>query len=86
MCSHLQQLPSFTLSPPATCAAIRDRIVEALDQLYVNGWAGNMFTANQAARNLINLASGATLGELGSLEEVGGWLGGGRPWGRWAGG
>lgn len=51
-------------------AAIKDRIVEALDQLYVSGWAGSTFTSAQAARNLVDLASGATLGELGSLEEV----------------
>lgn len=44
--------------------------MEALDQLYVTGWAGSTFTSAQAARNLITLASGATLGELGSLEEV----------------
>ncbi|KAL4434047.1 hypothetical protein ABPG75_000488 [Micractinium tetrahymenae] len=50
--------------------AIKDRIVEALDQLYINGWAGNVFSSAQAARNLIDLATGATLGELGSLEEV----------------
>jgi hypothetical protein len=41
-----------------------------LDQLYISGWAGNTFTSAQAARNLVDLASGATLGELGSLEEV----------------
>eukprot|EP00887_Chlorella_sp_A99_P003643 scaffold7.g3643.t1 len=50
--------------------AIKDRIVEALLELYVNGWAGSMFSAAQAARNLLDLASGATLGELGALEEV----------------
>lgn len=44
--------------------------MEALDQLYVTGWAGNTFTSAQAARNLIELSAGATLGELGSLEEV----------------
>lgn len=36
--------------------------MEALDQLYINGWAGNVFSSAQAARNLINLATGATLG------------------------
>lgn len=45
-------------------AAIKDRIVEALDQLYINGWAGNVFSSAQAARNLIDLATGATLGAL----------------------
>ena len=44
--------------------------MEALDQLYLSGWAGNSFTSSQAAQNLINLAKGATLGELGSLEEA----------------
>ena len=38
--------------------------MEALDQLYVNGWAGNAFTSAQAARNLIDLATGASLGAL----------------------
>lgn len=50
--------------------AVKDRIVEALDQLYITGWAGHTFTSAQAARNLVDLASGATLGELGSMEEV----------------
>jgi hypothetical protein len=56
--------------PPPPAAAIKDRIVEALDQLYITGWAGNTFTSAQAARNLVALASGASLGELGSMEEV----------------
>ncbi len=55
-----RQLLSCPPSPP--CAAIKDRIVEALDQLYINGWAGNVFSSAQAARNLIDLATGATLG------------------------
>ncbi|GAB4818223.1 hypothetical protein N2152v2_005269 [Parachlorella kessleri] len=50
--------------------AVKTHIVEALDQLYITGWAGNMFSSEQAARNLIELATGATLGELGALEEV----------------
>lgn len=50
--------------------AVKDRIVEALDQLYITGWAGHTFTSAQAARNLVDLASGATLGELGSMEKV----------------
>ena len=50
--------------------AVKDRIIEALDQLYITGWAGHTFTSAQAARNLVDLASGATLGELGSMEEV----------------
>lgn len=37
-----------TPTPPS--AAVKDRIVEALDQLYVNGWAGNAFTSAQASR------------------------------------
>jgi hypothetical protein len=37
--------------------------VQALDQLYISGWAGNAFTSAQAARNLVNLATGASLGE-----------------------
>jgi hypothetical protein len=44
--------------------------VEAVDQLYITGWAGNTFTSGQAAQNLLRLASGATLGELDALEEV----------------
>jgi hypothetical protein len=55
------------------CAVIKERIVEALDQLYITGWAGNAFTSAQAARNLVNLATGATLGGSG---WVGGWVGG----------
>lgn len=39
----------------------------ALDQLYIQGWAGNVFSSEQAARNLIELASGATLGEGAAL-------------------
>lgn len=58
------------LIPGAFDAAVKDRIVEALDQLYITGWVGNTFTSAQAARNLIDLASGATLGELGSLEVI----------------
>lgn len=38
--------------------------MEALDQLYINGWTGNVFSSAQAARNLIDLATGATLGAL----------------------
>ena len=49
--------------------AIKDKIVEALDQLYVTGWAGALLTSTQAARALIDLATGASLGELGALEE-----------------
>lgn len=49
---------------PICLPAIKDRIVEALDQLYINGWAGNVFSSAQAARNLIDLATGATLGAL----------------------
>ncbi len=49
---------------------IKDKVIEALDQLYLSGWAGNSFTSQQAAQNLVDLACGATLGELGSLEEV----------------
>ena len=49
---------------------IKDKVIEALDQLYLSGWAGNSFTSEQAAQNLVDLACGATLGELGSLEEV----------------
>jgi hypothetical protein len=45
-------------------AAIKDRIVEALDQLYINGWSGSAFSPAQAARNLIDLATGANLGAL----------------------
>ncbi len=41
--------------------------MEALDQLYINGWAGNVFSSAQAARNLIDLATGATLGALRGL-------------------
>ena len=37
--------------------------MQALDQLYISGWAGNAFTSAQAARNLVNLATGASLGE-----------------------
>lgn len=51
-------------------AAVKDRVIEALDQLYLSGWTGNSFTSAQAAQNLLNLAIGATLGELGSLEEA----------------
>lgn len=36
--------------------------MEALDQLYITGWAGNLFSSEQAARNLVELANGATLG------------------------
>ena len=36
----------------------------ALDQLYITGWAGNQFSSAQVARNLIDLATGATLGAL----------------------
>lgn len=43
--------------------AIRTRLVEAADQLFVTGWAGNLFTPAAAARNLMDLASDATLGE-----------------------
>lgn len=49
---------------------VKDKVIEALDQLYLSGWAGNSFTSQQAAQNLVDLACGATLGELGSLEEV----------------
>ena len=49
---------------------VKDKVIEALDQLYLSGWAGNNFTSEQAAQNLVDLACGATLGELGSLEEV----------------
>ena len=49
---------------------VKDKVIEALDQLYLSGWAGNSFTSEQAAQNLVDLACGATLGELGSLEEV----------------
>lgn len=49
--------------------AIKDKIVEALDQLYMSGWAGALLTSAQAARALVSLASGASLGELGALEE-----------------
>lgn len=50
--------------------AIKDRIIDALDHLYISGWAGNTFTSAEAASNLVRLAMGATLGELASLEEV----------------
>ncbi|WPT11640.1 Condensin complex subunit 1 [Picochlorum sp. SENEW3] len=49
---------------------IKDKVVEALDQLYLSGWAGHTYTSAQAAKNLVELACGATLGELGSLEEA----------------
>ena len=49
---------------------VKDKVIEALDQLYLSGWAGNNFTSAQAAQNLVNLACGANLGELGSLEEI----------------
>ena len=49
---------------------VKDKVIEALDQLYLSGWAGNSFTSQQAAQNLVDLACGATLGELGSLEEL----------------
>lgn len=49
---------------------VKEKVIEALDQLYLSGWAGNSYTSAQAAQNLVNLACGATLGELGSLEEV----------------
>ena len=71
------------------CAAIKDRIVEALDQLYINGWAGNAFTSAQAARNLVDLATGASLGGWVGCGWVGGlWLGGSEAngrgsWGGW---
>jgi condensin complex subunit 1 len=38
--------------------------------LYLSGWAGHTYTSAQAAKNLVELACGATLGELGSLEEA----------------
>ncbi|KAL6778710.1 hypothetical protein ACKKBF_B04955 [Auxenochlorella protothecoides x Auxenochlorella symbiontica] len=50
--------------------AIRTRLVEAADQLFVTGWAGNLFTPAAAARNLMDLASDATLGELSSLAAL----------------
>ena len=59
--------PTNPAPPRPRPAAIKAHIVEALDQLYVTGWAGNMFNAEQAARNLLELASGATLGELAQL-------------------
>lgn len=49
---------------------IKDKVIEALDQLYLSGWAGHTYTSAQAAKNLVELACGATLGELGSLEEA----------------
>lgn len=49
---------------------VKEKVIEALDQLYLSGWAGNNYTSAQAAQNLVNLACGATLGELGSLEEI----------------
>ncbi len=49
---------------------VKEKVIEALDQLYLSGWAGNSYTSAQAAQNLVDLACGATLGELGSLEEV----------------
>lgn len=55
--------PTPRLQPAPLPAAIKDRIVEALDQLYVTGWPGHQFTTSQAARNLVDLACGATLGE-----------------------
>ena len=59
---------------PPQCAAVRDKIVDALYLLYVKGWDGATFTSAQAAKHLVDLATGATLGELGALEEVGrGW-------------
>ena len=47
-----------------SAAAVKDTVVEAVDQLYLQ------CDALQAARNLAALAVGGTLGELGSLEEV----------------
>lgn len=51
-------------------AAIKGRLVEATAQLYVLGWAGNMFGASTACANLVELCSGATLGELTSLAAL----------------
>lgn len=66
--------PPPTTLPPHTAsrAAVRDKIVDALYLLYVKGWDGATFTSAQAAKHLVDLATGATLGELGALEEVGG--------------
>ncbi len=46
-------------------AAIKDAVVTALDQLYLQ-----TEDPLAAASNLAGLAAGATVGELGSLEEV----------------
>ncbi len=46
-------------------AAIKDAVVTALDQLYLQ-----TEDPLATAANLAGLAAGATLGELGSLEEV----------------
>ena len=46
-------------------AAIKEAVVTALDQLYLQ-----MEDPLTAAGNLAGLAAGATLGELGSVEEV----------------
>jgi hypothetical protein len=59
------------MPPPPPLTAIKDRIVDAFDQLFVSGWEGACFTGAQAARNLVDLAGGATLGEEGR-EEGGG--------------
>ncbi len=50
---------------PLCDAAIKEAVVTALDQLYLQ--TEDPLTA---AANLAGLAAGATLGELGSLEEV----------------
>jgi hypothetical protein len=56
------RLPFLDLPSLPVCVAVRDRVVEALDQLYLTGWVGSMQSAAQAARALVGLASRATLG------------------------
>lgn len=51
-------------------AAIRGRLLEAMAQLYILGWAGTSFSAASAADNLVRLSMDASLGELASLAAL----------------
>lgn len=51
-------------------AAIRGRLLEAMAQLYILGWAGTNFSAASAAGNLVRLSMDASLGELASLAAL----------------
>ncbi|KAL0030248.1 hypothetical protein WJX77_005012 [Trebouxia sp. C0004] len=52
---------------------VKDAVVDAVEELYLKATTG-FLDPHQAALNLVTLAQGSTLGELGALEEVVGQL------------